>query len=226
MPRERLGLVIDYLNGLNDEYATGEADYDWSGYSDNCAHTLHNALAAADVWKEQSIRVTKLRQLFNLSVPANEFANLAVRGSQYPLEDIRRVWGDKELRRALMEGNWLPTRHGAMLKYLAVHRPNELYDTESRIFVLEMPLLRNKSRNVGRMFDGPRYTQVADHLRFWEERYEEILAGRPGNWDSPSENDEYGQFRKRYYDYIAEQLKEVRRMLNHTITATSAAMIK
>ena len=28
----------------------GEADYNWSGYHDNCSHTLHNALAAAGVW--------------------------------------------------------------------------------------------------------------------------------------------------------------------------------
>ncbi len=225
MPRERLGGVIDYLNGLNDEYARGEADYNWSGYSDNCAHTLHNALAAADVWKEQSIRVTKLRQLFNISVPANEFANLAIRGNRFPIEDLRRIYRDKDLRRSLMENNWLPARHGAMLKYLPVHHPNEVYDTQARIFVLEMPLLRSKSRTVSEMFDDARYTQVGDNLRFWEQRYEEILAKRPQNWDRAGERDEYGQFRKRYYEYIAEQLEEVQQMLARVgMQKTTAAM--
>ncbi len=224
MPRERLGSVIDYLNALNDEYARGEADYNWSGYSDNCAHALHNALAAADVWKEQSVGVTKLRQLFNLSVPANEFANLAMRGNRYPIEDLHRLYRDKNLRQALLEGNWLPTRHGAMVKYLPVHRPNELYDPEARIFVLEMPLLRSKSRTVGEMFDEPRYTQVGDNLLFWQQRYESILAARPENWNRPGANDRFGQFRQRYYEYIAEQLDEVRDMLARVGAPQSAAV--
>lgn len=224
MPRERLGSVIDYLNALNDEYARGEADYNWSGYSDNCAHALHNALAAADVWKEQSVGVTKLRQLFNLSVPANEFANLALRGNRYPIEDIQRLYRDKKLRQALLEGNWLPTRHGAMVKYLPVHRPNELYDTEARIFVLEMPLLRSKSRAVGAMFDEPRYTQIGENLLFWQQRYESILAARPENWNRLGANDGFGQFRQRYYEYIAEQLDEVRGMLARVGAPRSAAV--
>lgn len=41
--------IIDFLNQLNHEYATGEADYEWSGLSDSCVHTLRNALAAASV---------------------------------------------------------------------------------------------------------------------------------------------------------------------------------
>ena len=51
MPTEMMAQVRDYLNSLNDEYWNGEADYHWSGYSDNCVHTLHNALAAAGIWK-------------------------------------------------------------------------------------------------------------------------------------------------------------------------------
>ena len=62
---------MDFLNGLNDEYASGKADYEWSGYADNCVHTLHNALAAAGVWKPKSVRATRLRQLSDLAVPAN-----------------------------------------------------------------------------------------------------------------------------------------------------------
>ena len=83
--------MVDYLNALNDEYARGEADYNWSGYADNCAHALHNSLAAADVWKPQSVRATKFKQLFNLAVPANEMTNLAFRGNTYPLEDFGKI---------------------------------------------------------------------------------------------------------------------------------------
>ena len=67
---------MDFLNGLNDEYASGKADYEWSGYADNCVHTLHNALAAAGVWKPKSVRATRCAS-FHLAVPANEFVDLA-----------------------------------------------------------------------------------------------------------------------------------------------------
>ena len=73
LPPTMLERAMDFLNGLNDEYASGKADYEWSGYADNCVHTLHNALAAAGVWKPKSVRATRLRQLFHLAVPANTF---------------------------------------------------------------------------------------------------------------------------------------------------------
>jgi hypothetical protein len=75
--QEMLEEIVDFLNDLNREYATGAAEYRWSGYHDNCVHTLRNALAAASVWEPRSVNVIKLRQLFHLAIPANEFANLA-----------------------------------------------------------------------------------------------------------------------------------------------------
>ena len=74
--------VIAFLNDKNREYAEGEADYNWSVWADNCVHTLRNALAAANIWSPLSVRATKLRQLFNLAVPANEFVNLAELGTE------------------------------------------------------------------------------------------------------------------------------------------------
>jgi hypothetical protein len=89
--------AMNYLNDLNDQYASGEIDYEWSGYADNCVHTLHNALAAAGVWKPKSVRATKLRQIYNIAVPANTVVDLAFLTNRYPIEDfseIRRVYYD------------------------------------------------------------------------------------------------------------------------------------
>jgi hypothetical protein len=69
--------IIAFLNDKNREYAEGEADYNWSAWADNCSHTMRNALAAANIWSPLSVRTTKIRQIFNLAVPANEFVNLA-----------------------------------------------------------------------------------------------------------------------------------------------------
>ncbi len=61
--------IIAFLNDKNREYAAGKADYNWSVWADNCAHTLRNALAAANIWSPLSVRAIKFRQIFNLAVP-------------------------------------------------------------------------------------------------------------------------------------------------------------
>ena len=64
--------VIAFLNDKNREYAEGDAHYNWSVWADNCVHTLRNALAAANIWSPLSVQAVKLRQIFNLALPANE----------------------------------------------------------------------------------------------------------------------------------------------------------
>ncbi len=49
-------------------------------------------------------------------VSANACANLAIRGTRYPIEDLGRVYRGKGLRRALLADHGLPIRHGAMLE--------------------------------------------------------------------------------------------------------------
>ena len=161
--------IVAYLNDLNQEYALGEADYNWSGYHDNCSHVLHNSLAAAGVWPEQSVRVTKFRQLFNLSIPANEFADLAILSNSYPLQDFDRLYRNRSMRKSLLEKNWLPVRHGALMKIIPVHANNELYDTRLRIFVLEGPLLKRKTGKVDGLFRQPRNTHVEANLLYFKQ---------------------------------------------------------
>ena len=208
-----LGDIINYLNNLNQEYALGEADYNWSGYHDNCSHVLHNSLAAAGVWPEQSVRVTKIRQLFNLSIPANEFANLAILANTYPLDNFDRLFYDRVKRKSLLERNWLPMRHGALMKIIPVHADNELYETGMRIFVLEGPLFRRKTAKIDDLFRQPRNTQVEANLLYFKQLYQKILDQRPAGWDQPNPEDAYAATRKSYFEYIEGQLVDVDRKL-------------
>ena len=137
--------VIGFLNDKNWEYAEGEADYNWSVWADNCVHTLRNALAAANIWSPLSVRAVKFLQMFNLAVPANEFVNLAELGTEGNIADYRQLQADGSKRDALHEFDWLPTRHGALLKTLPVHQPNDLYDTTFRLFTLQSPFRMGKT---------------------------------------------------------------------------------
>ena len=104
-------------------------------------------------------------------------------------------------------------RPGAVMTLLPVHKPNELYETDPVIFVLEMPLLRFKSRRISGMYYDPRYTDLKANLLWFEERYQTILKKRPSDWDTEGEEGSYHHFRRRYYQYIEKELDNVHRML-------------
>ena len=205
---------MDFLNELNHEYVTGEADYDWSGLSDNCVHTLRNALAAASIWSPLSVRAIKLRQLLNLAIPANEFVNLARLGTEGAIDDYSEVYGDPVWRDALIEFNWLPTRHGALVKTLPVHPENDLYDTTLRMFVLQSPFRRSQTDAAVRLLSDGRFVNLDEDLRYFSEIYAGILADRDddGFGLASLRGDRYRRVRRRYYAYVEEQRSEVEAM--------------
>ena len=222
---EMLAEIMEFLNELNREFATGEADYEWSGFSDNCVHTLRNALAAASIWTPTSVRVIKLRQLFNLAIPANEFVNLARLGAQGPLEDYEQVYLDSVQRDALIEFGWLPTRHGALVKALPVHAKNDLYDTALRMFVLQSPFRQGQTHDTVRLLSDQRFVEVGANLRHFAQVYAGILANRDeeGFGLASLRGDRYRRVRRRYYSYIEQQQAEVEALLARLPAERSSA---
>jgi hypothetical protein len=205
--------IVGYLNGLNEDYADGETEYNWSGYSDNCVHAVINSLAAADIWTPKSVKQVKLLQLFHLAIPANEFARLLFRTTTFPVESFGQVYGDNSMRKSLEEYDWLPTRHGALLTVDPVHQKNELYDTRFRIMLLQGPIFKPKGRRIKRIADNPDFTDMEANLNHFQGLYEEVLANRPDDWDHTPEGDAVSALRKKYYDYIEDQLTDVNRKL-------------
>jgi hypothetical protein len=208
--------ISDYLNLVNEEYAQGRADYSWSGYSDNCVHLLRNSLAAASIWPPRSVRTTRLRQLANIAVPANEMILLADLAANGPLEDGREVYRTDEARDALLDFDWLPRRHGAIVTILPVHQPNELYDTRGRILVLQSPFSYGATRKFNRLLFDPRFTQLRPNLEYFRGVYagvlaqgEELIAGG----FLPLRSIRYLRFTKRYFEYVAAQSVEIDAML-------------
>ena len=208
---DMLARAMEFLNGLNDEYWNGEANYEWSGYADNCVHTLHNALAAAGVWESKSIRTTKLRQLFNLAVPANSFVDLAFLSNEYPIDDFGQIRRDELRWRGLTEYDWLPAVPGALVKTLPVLQVNALYDTKFRMFVLGGFFGNDTLKRAQKLLTDGRYLQIDANLRYFYDRYEAILAERDpdGEWTDALLGDERRRDRGIYYAYIERARNEV-----------------
>lgn len=207
-----LGKMVDYLNGLNEEYATDKAGYNWSGYHDNCAHTVHNALASAQVWEHKTINTFRLLQLFNLAIPANEFIDLAMLVKHYPVEDIRRIYDDDFYRKSLIENDWVPAEAGSLLDVRSVHKKNELYNTKFNIFILQRPFARDKGDKIRDMLEEPRFTSLKDNLLYFKNRYEKILEDKPEAFKKGKKGS-YQKFKKEYYNYIEDELEIVNKNL-------------
>jgi hypothetical protein len=215
--------IIAFLNDKNREYAEGEADYNWSAWADNCSHTMRNALAAANIWSPLSVRAVKLRQIFNLAIPANEFVNLAELMTQGDIDDYRWILRDGPRRDAFHEFHWLPTRQGALLKTLPVHDPNDLYDTTFRLFTLQSPFLRGKTQRAMDLLSDERFVDLNANLHYFERRYDAILAGRDERRNAMASvrGTPFRRVEGLYYDYIRSQRAEVQSMLDR-ITAMPA----
>lgn len=210
---EMLDEVVDFLNDRNREYVTGAAEYEWSGYSDNCVHTLRNALAAASIWEPISIQLTKLMQLFNLAVPANEALNLAALGTMGPLDSYPAIFRDDPMRHAMLEFGWLPTRHGALLISIPVHPENEVFDTRPRLLALQGPFSMRKTQRLVALLDDPRFTELDANLRHFDEAYREILARREEQDSFEAvRGDRFRRVRRRYFSVIESALREVEGM--------------
>jgi hypothetical protein len=208
--------IIKFLNDKNREYAEGEADYNWSAWADNCSHTMRNALAAANIWSPLSVRTTKIRQIFNLAVPANEFVNLAELMTEGDIEDYRDILLDGPRRDAFHEFDWLPTRQGALLKTLPVHDLNDLFDTTFRLFTLQSPFLMGKTQRAIDLLSDERFVDLDANLHFFERRYAAILAQHDERRDSIASvrGTRFRRVEELYYSYIRSQSTEVKSMLD------------
>lgn len=136
-----------------EELFSGKTGFKWSAYYDNCAHTVHNALAAAGIGKAKAINRFRTGQFFNLAIPANEFAETAFRGKNQP---------------------------GAVIKIIPVHEPNDLFGTEYKLFVLEGPF-QKKRKEIRKMWADPKHTDIEANLLYYKKRDEALLQNSREN---------------------------------------------
>ena len=185
-------------------------------------------MAAANIWSPLSVRAVRFLQIFNLAVPANEFVNLAELGNEGNIADYEQIQQDDPQRGALYEFNWLPTRHGALLKTLPVYEPNDLYDTSFRLFTLQSPFRMGKTEHAIELLSDDRFVKLDANLRYFRDKYEAILAKYDDLRDGlvSVRGTPYRRIARLHYKYIKAQRAEVETMLNRLLVPESASGTK
>ena len=174
----QMARIVDFLNGLNRPYRDGRAEYEWNVLTNNCIHVAHNALAAIGFWRPWRTYLHVLFAAFDFPVPKNEFVNIARRANDMPLDDLLAVWRDKPTRRAVLDGDGLPTREGALVTLQAVARPNALYETDLRLIFYDEPLTGPYEGWWRSIVAEPRYSDADANQRYFAALYGRILAER------------------------------------------------
>lgn len=209
--------VVDYLNGLNRPYRTGEAQYEWNVFTDNCIHVAHNALAAIGFWPTWPTHRPFLISVFDFPVPKNEFVNIMRRANDMPIDDPLAVWTDASARRALLAGQRLPRRAGALAVFEAATKDNDVYDTDLQLIFYDDPVLGLYGNWFRQITTDPRYTNPRADEQVYRALFARIEGERkplawwlefhPGLRSQPN----FPAFYARFYEEIGHAAAAIRR---------------
>ena len=217
LDRPQMAKIVDYLNVVNAPYRSGKEIFDWNILTHNCSHINHNALAAAGLWDAWPMDRFILISMFDFPVPKNEFVNTMRRTNDMPIADLEAVFDDAPARKLLLEEGRLPTGPGAIADLDVIAKPNEVYDTDSRVIFYDDPVTGTYQRRFNAILTEPRYFRLRDNLSYFAALYERIARERkPLDWylakrkgDSGKDRNAFKIFYEKYYDYIGRQTQAV-----------------
>jgi hypothetical protein len=175
--------IVAYLNALNRPYRDGKAEYQWSVLNDNCIHVAHNALSSIGFWPPWPTHRFILLAAFDFPVPKNEFVNIMRRANDMPVENLLAVWDDQPARRALLAGDELAARAGAIATFEPVTQDNALYNTDLQLIFYDDPMFGGYEGRYRRIATDPRYTDLELNLQYFRALYGQIATARqPLDW--------------------------------------------
>jgi hypothetical protein len=177
MERAEMAVIVDYLNGLNAPYRSGAKTFEWDVLRNNCAHLVHNALAAIGLWEEWQTDRPILIAAFDFPVPKNEFVNLMRRTNDMPLADLASLYDDGPTRDAVLRGSRIATAPGALAEAERAMSPNALFNTDLRLMFYDEPILFGHYQEwFDQIFSENRYTDLRENLAYFASLYATILA--------------------------------------------------
>jgi hypothetical protein len=204
LDRDKMAIIVRYLNGLNEPYRTGRKVFHWNVLRDNCTYLAHNALAVVGLWPILPINRALLVAAFDFPTPKNEFVNVMWRANDMPIADPDALYDDRSAREAILQLGWIATAPGALAEARPEQQPNEVYHGHLRLIFYDEPVFGHFQERFDKIFAQPRYTDLAANLSWFSQLYAAILA-KP---KVPQQNAARAAFYRRYYDVITrEKLK-------------------
>lgn len=211
----QMARITAYLNALNRPYRDGLATYVWSVLTDNCIHLAHNALTAIGFWPEWPTHQFILFAAFDFPVPKNEFVNILRHANDFPIDPLA-AWRDRATRRAVLAGDGLPARPGALAVLEPATATNALYRvTNLQLIFYDERMFGPYEGWFGQVMAEPRYTDLATNRRYFAALYARAEAGRqPLEWwreahPAIAADPDFPAFHARFYDQVSRRAAQV-----------------
>ncbi|HTU55824.1 MAG TPA: hypothetical protein VMF62_17805 [Acetobacteraceae bacterium] len=215
LDRNRMAVIVDFLNGLNAPYRGGELVFRWDALNNNCSHVGHNALAAAGIWAPWPTGQFFAIAAFRFPVPKNEFVDIVLRTNDLRIDDARAMFDDELARRALLETGALPTAPAALAIAEQAIRENEVYETDRlRLIFYANPFWGHYRRHFDRILGEPRYSDLGTNLRHFAQIYERATERRSSARGRQARSDAEAQFCMHYDRYIEREAARVNDLLS------------
>ncbi|NVN09757.1 hypothetical protein HUK84_01090 [Nguyenibacter vanlangensis] len=203
MTQAQMQRVIDFLNSRNALYRNGPRTFETNVFQDNCNHLTHNALAAADIWRDWPVDQFVLAAAFSFPVPKNEVVNLLDRIAKHNPADLRALYRDPLTRRTLLRDGWLPGEPGVTLDSNPVRAPNALYNTNLSLIFYDDPVLGHYHKAFRSYLDQPRYHDLRANLLWYRALYQRIEGEKkPRGWWLAREPADFAAFYDAYYAWL------------------------
>jgi hypothetical protein len=216
MERAEMATIVDYLNGLNKPYRSGSKTFEWDVLRNNCAHMVHNALAAVGLWEEWKTDRFILIAAFDFPVPKNEFVNLMRRTNDMPIADPPALYEDRATRLAVRREGRIATAPGSLAQAERAITPNAIYETDLRLMFYDEPIFfGHYQERFDEIFAERRYTDLRANLVYFSQLYETILAAQtvPAAPPPGAVEGDLAAFSSNYRHYVGRQKKTVDRWL-------------
>lgn len=225
LDRQRMQIIVDFLNALNAPYREGKRVYRWRLFKDNCSHVAHNALARAGIWAPWPEKRLSAVAAADFPVPKNEFVDLMRQTNDLPIDDPRALYGNVVARRALLEADALPTAPGGLAAVQPAIANNEIYETDRlRLIFYDNPLWGQYHRHLARIFREPRYFDLQTNLRHFAALYQKARNDMP----AANGSGEMARFLAQYERHIDREMAQIETRLAaaaYPVTARAEVLV-
>lgn len=212
--------IVDFLNTRNALYQHGPGTFETNVLQDNCNHLIHNALAAADFWRDLPVHQFILKAALTFPVPKNEVLNLLDRTRRHDPGDLHALYHDPLTRHTLLHDGWLPGEPGVILDSNTVQTPNAVYNTRLSLIFYDDPLLGHYNQTFQHYLDQPRYHDLHANLLWYSTLYTRIAhERRPLSEWLKKEPSDFINFYNAYYIWLEVQ----KSLVDKGLTLLSAA---
>ncbi|MGZ3690471.1 MAG: hypothetical protein ACXVAX_03145 [Pseudobdellovibrio sp.] len=141
--------MMGYLNDVNQKVNSGRMEYQWD-VGDNCAHLVHNTIAAAGIWDKKKTGIVNpfrtknpFKLIRNFGVTLRSFANIAVPTNEFlqafdlvhkPETDPLQLFLNDSNREQIQKSDWISWQEGNLVEVFPATRLMDQYYVPSEEF--------------------------------------------------------------------------------------------